>query len=54
MSLHRRPDGLPDDQPDPWARGFVVGFGVGVASEVDDDVGLCHAGSMLHRRVKLG
>ncbi|ETZ57380.1 ribonuclease P component domain protein [Mycobacterium sp. MAC_080597_8934] len=52
VSLYRRPDGLPDDQPDPWARGFVVGFGV--APEVDDDVGLRHAGSVLHRRVKLG
>ncbi|AFC56762.1 hypothetical protein I550_5683 [Mycobacterium intracellulare 1956] len=50
VTFHRRPDGLADNESDVGRRRVAA---VGFAPEVHDNVGLCHADPVLHRRVKL-
>lgn len=51
MTFHGRTDGLADNQSDVWRHRAVTG--AGFAPEMNDDVGLCHADPVFHRRVKL-
>lgn len=50
VAFHGGSDRLADNQPDLRS---AVGIVVLPAAEVNDDIGLCHANSVLHRRVKV-
>ena len=50
MAIHRRTDGLADDQPHVRSAGLI---GIVRPPDMNDDIGLRRANPVLHRRVKL-
>jgi hypothetical protein len=50
VAFHGGSNGFADNQPDPRRAVRIV---VLPPAEVNDDIGLCHANSVLHRRVKV-
>lgn len=50
VAVDSRTHGLADDQPDMGRRRRIT---IAPAPNVNDDVGLCRADPVLHRRVKL-